>query len=652
MATKAASPAAACYRQRRVARRAPFLIAAWGLLLFAFAAGVRREAPLLLNLGAGDEPFARGFRGGWERDGLQGSGETQFRWTLDGARLEPPFTVTADAAAARLRVARFTGTPADVTVLAGERVVAQWKQPPRGWRVDTLPLGAVRGPLVLRFRSSTAPGTPDGDLGVALDWIELRGIKGLWPGRSLLAGLMALLLGVPALAALALRRAEAALWSGVFVAAVAGAAVWLDRFGGLVALGVAGPMALLVLSLLALAAYGLARVWGEHLQPWAAALAPAAALALVALVALDHPFFHYPDVDTHARFVRAIRQDGMLLLDPTPYQLRSGAWTREVAGRRIAFPYSPVFHVLASPLAVLWDEVRAVKALAALAIGLSVLLAHVLARALGLSPAAARVAQVILALLPVTWSRLTLALYPALLGQALEALLIAHLMRRLDHLEGARDSAAAFGFLLLAQIAYTGSIINVSALVLVLALVEGVRAEWQRAARLLGAWSLALGLVGAVLYARFLPVLWSQVLPYARAVPAEAAVAATAGSLALRVATRAGVFFGVLPLLVVMGLLSLRGAPVRPRRVILCALGAGLALLVLRFLLPAVFRDAKEVELLALPGCVLAALGTGALCARGRGGRVTALALLVAVLAWSLATDVSHYAARFLAAGR
>jgi len=105
-------------------------------------------------------------------------------------------------------------------------------------------------------------------------------------------------------------------------------------------LGVAGPMALLVLAALALAASGLARVWGEHLQPWAAAVAPAAALAVMALVALDHPFFHYPDVDTHARFVRAIRQDGMLLLDPAPYQLRSGAWTREVAGRLAASPPS------------------------------------------------------------------------------------------------------------------------------------------------------------------------------------------------------------------------------------------------------------------------------------------------------------------------
>jgi hypothetical protein len=323
-----------------------------------------------------------------------------------------------------------------------------------------------------------------------------------------------------------------------------------------------------------------------------------------------------------------------------------------VAGRRIAFPYSPVFHLLAVPLAVAWDEVRAVKALAVLAVGFTMLLVHVLARALGVSPPLARVAQLLLAVLPVTWSRLTLALYPALLGQALEALLIAHLMRRLDHLEGARDSAAAFAFLLLAQLAYTGSVINVAALMLTLAAVEAAHAEWPRVGRLLGTWSLSLGLVAALLYARFLPVLWSQVLPYAQAVPGEAAVAGTPTGLVALVATRAGVFFGVLPLLVVVGLLSLGGAPVRPRRVILCALSAGLALLVLRFLLPAVFRDAKEVELLALPASVLAAQGVGALAARGGAGRWSAAALLIASVAWSLAGDVSHYAARFLAVGR
>jgi hypothetical protein len=511
-------------------------------------------------------------------------------------------------------------------------------------------MGPWQGPLTLRFRSRAEDGD---EMGVAVDWIEIRGAARVWPRGRLLAGVLALLLGVPLLAAVVYRRLVPALWCGVFVAAVAAAAAGGDRFGGLIALGQAGPVLLALLGVLAALAAGLGRVWRDHLQRWRAALAPAAALAVVALVALSHPFYYYPDVDTHGRFVRALSRDGALLLDPTDYQLRTGAWTREVAGQRIAFPYSTAFHALATPLAALWDETRAVKALGVLAAAVTVLLVHVLARALGLGLRPALLAQAVMALLPVTASRLTLALHPALLGQALEALLVAHLMRRLDHLEGARDSAAAFAFLLLAQLAYTGSVINVGALVIVLAAIEGLRAEWQRAARLLGAWALALGLAGALLYARFLPVLWQQVLPHVHEVPAEAAAAGGVVSLARLVAARVAVFYdAVFPLLLALGLFALRRAPLRPRRVLLSALAAGSSLLTLRFTAPALFRDAKEVELLALPVAVCTAAALARLWARGRRGRVAAVLLGAGAVGWCITRAWGLYAERFVAVGR
>lgn len=631
-------------------RRSVVALAVWLLLLAAFAAALARPAPLLVNLGAGDEPFARGFRGGWERDGLQGSGETQFRWTLDGARLELPLRARAARAHARLRVARFTSTPADITLLLGERVVAQWRQPPRGWRVDDVELGEVHGPLVLRFRSRSTGGD---EMGVALDWVELGGIDAIRPGAGVISGLLAFLLGVPVLAGLAARRVLASLCAGVLVAGLAAVAVTLDRFGGLLALARAGPPLLVVLTLLATLAWALGRAWPEQLRDWRQAALVPSALVLIALAALSHPFFHYPDVDTHARFVEAIRQDATLALDPSEYQQRTGAWTREVGGRRIAFPYSSVFHLLAWPLAVVWDEVTALKALAALAAGLTVLLAHVLARAVGLGAPAARLAQALVALLPVVASRLTLALYPALLGQCLEALLIAHLMRRLGHLEGARDSAVAFAFLLLAQLSYTGSLLNAAALVAALAIAEVLRAEWRRAARLLGAWALSLGLVVAVLYARFLPVLWQQVLPHVHQVPSEAPVARGPLQLAGLALSRLGVFYDVvLPVLTGIGLVALRAAERRARRVLACALVAGAALLALRFTAPALFRDAKEVELLAAPVAVCAAAALDALWRRRRAFAALAVGLGAAAMLWSAARSVGLYAARFLAVGR
>ena len=111
-----------------------------GLLVLAGLA-FERPAPLFLNLGAGDAPFARGFRGGWERDGLTHSGDTQFRWTLDGARLEFPVSVLSGRLGARLRLARFAPPEASLTLLVQKREIDRFVQPPRGWSVRAVDLG-------------------------------------------------------------------------------------------------------------------------------------------------------------------------------------------------------------------------------------------------------------------------------------------------------------------------------------------------------------------------------------------------------------------------------------------------------------------------------------------------------------------------------
>ena len=95
-------------------RLALLLAAAWVAAVAFFVAGLERPAPLFVNVGAGDAPFARGFRERWERDGLTGSGETMFRWAADGSRLEVPVSVTSGRLRARVRLARFAGTPAEV----------------------------------------------------------------------------------------------------------------------------------------------------------------------------------------------------------------------------------------------------------------------------------------------------------------------------------------------------------------------------------------------------------------------------------------------------------------------------------------------------------------------------------------------------------
>jgi hypothetical protein len=624
---------------------------AWLGGLLATTAALERQAPLFVNLGAGDAAFARGFRGGWERDGLRGSGETMFRWTLDGSRLELPVSVATGRLAARVRAARFAPGTADVSVLAGGVERGRWTQASQGWRVRDVDLGDLRGPLGLTFRSESTD--PDG-LGVALDWVEFTGAGWIVPRASIVPGLLCFLIGVPLLGGLFFRSVETGLVAGVTVLAVSTGMVLMDRLGGLVGIARAGLPAMIGLATTGVAARALGRAWPELLDKDNARAAGIAAgiPVLLATVTLAHPFYYYPDVDTHARYLAAVRADPGLLLDPSDYQARTGAWTREVGGRRIAFPYSPAFHVLAWPAALLLGEERAVKCVAAAALGITALLVHALARSLGFGARAALLAQALFVVLPVTASRLVLALYPTLLAQALELLLIVFLARAAAG-EGRARSAWALGLLLLlCQAAYTGSLLNVGLLLPVLAVLEAAAGERGRALRLLGPYVAATLVVVALQYARFLPVLWGDVLPHI-APTTPAGGAAGGPGVAVQALRRLGLFYDVVyPLLLVPGLLAVRAAAPAARRVVAAALLAGGALLVLRYALPVAFRDAKEVELLAGPVAALAAGGAAWLWRRGPLPRASAVVALLAAAAWGTGRAVLAYADRFVAVGR
>src|SRR5262245_18440972 len=99
----------------------------WGLGLVAFVFALERDAPLSLNLGAGDGPYARGFRGGWERGGTTQAGATMFHWTEDGSRLEFPVVVERVRQRARMLLARFAAGEAEITLLAGADAVERWR---------------------------------------------------------------------------------------------------------------------------------------------------------------------------------------------------------------------------------------------------------------------------------------------------------------------------------------------------------------------------------------------------------------------------------------------------------------------------------------------------------------------------------------------
>jgi len=617
------------------------LVALWCLGLVVLALALERPAPLFLNLGPGDEPFARGFRAGWERDGLAQSGDTTFRWTEDGARLEFPVEVRSGRLTARFRLARFADTEADITLLVNGSIVERWTQPARGWAVRRFDLGEVRGPLMLRFRSETSGGDA---LGVALDWVEIEGAATVIPRRERLLGLAAGLFACPLVVAI-FTSAGVGLAIGTLGAWAAAAAIAVDRLGGLEAASAGGVPAALVLLALGLVHQTLARCWPDALGDRSALIVPSSAAWLLALL-FFHPFFYYPDVDTHARFVAAIRADPRTAVDAREFQTRTGAWTRTIADKKVAFPYAPFFHLVAWPAAAVLGEVAAIKVVALVSIGTTLLLGFGLARALGIEPAWALLGQGLLAILPVTISRFSLALYPTLFGQAFEALLLLHLVRRFGHLDGARAAAVAAAFLLAAQAAYTGSLFSVAALVVAIVAIETLGGERARAIRLAAACAGAAALVFLLLYARFLPTLLRDVLPFAGASASETVEGFSTSGRLLQ-------FYGpLLPLLALGGLAAATGAPSHARRILGAALLAGALLLVLRSALPTLFRDAKDVELLAMPVAVLAAAALRRLWQAGEAGRIAAVGALAVVLVFVIPRDAALYAARFLAIGR
>ena len=98
--------------------------------------------------------------------------------------------------------------------------------------------------------------------------------------------------------------------------------------------------------------------------------------AVAACVAFFHPFCYYPDVDTHGRFLQALRDNPSLLVDPTQPWQRRGDVTREIGGQKVPIPYAMVFHASAWPLSPLLGDTGALKTVAVISAAAVVLLVH------------------------------------------------------------------------------------------------------------------------------------------------------------------------------------------------------------------------------------------------------------------------------------
>jgi hypothetical protein len=154
-----------------------------------------------------------------------------------------------------------------------------------------------------------------------------------------------------------------------------------------------------------------------------------------------------------------------------------------------------------------------------------------------------------------------------------------------------------------------------------------------------------------VLYSRFLPVLLADVLP--QALTTHAVAPRSPASALWLAASRVSRFYGVvIPALAALGLWRLHTAPRAARRVLVAILVSGAGLLLLRYALPALFRDAKEIELLAAPLAVLSSAGLLWLAEHGLPGRVAASGVATGVFFWGAWRAIAAYLERFVAVGR
>jgi hypothetical protein len=490
------------------------LLAAAALLLPPVAAHHAR--PAVLNLGPNDFDYVTGFREDWERDRL-----TRFHWTTPHATVRLPILAPGEGHRLTMRVRRHLLEPATVTVRAEDRIVSVFDiqaDPRVAYRTIAVDLPSLegRGPFRVTIDSTSADPRP---LGLAIDWLQLERV-GTAARFDLLRGtrLAILLLVVVAFVAPRVAGATtraAALHGFALTSLLAAGCAWdilaaerIAREGCAVYLAVAVVAALVARWRLSRSALEIAdsRIAG------ALTIIVLAALAL-RLAILLHPQFYYPDVRVHALFAWQLARRGLIgfLRTFTENQYRYSLGLQMENGHWYAFPYPPAFYLLCWPLVALArmrPEV-AVSVLAAAVNSLEAFLVFGIARRLRAPAWTAVAAAGAAALLPLFLARLSLAYFPALVGHAVDAVVILYLIARLRELDRPRVVLTLGALIALALLTYTQSLLNFAVLMplfLVVLLARDHAAETRRrAAGLVVAGALGAVLSLVVFYGRYVP---------------------------------------------------------------------------------------------------------------------------------------------------
>jgi hypothetical protein len=480
------------------------------------AAAARHARPAVLNLGPNDFDYVTGFREDWERDRL-----TRFHWTTPHATVRLPILASGEGHRLTMRVRRHLIESARVTIRAEDRIVSTFDiqaDPRVAYRTIAVDLPSLDGRAPFRVTIDSASADPR-PLGLAIDWMQLERV-GTAARFDLLrgTGLALLLLVVVAFVAprLAGAPARAAAAHGFALLALAVAGCWWDilaaervaREGWAVYAGVAVVAVLIARGRRTRAALDMA----DSTIAGVLVILVLAALAF-RLVILLHPQFYYPDVRVHALFAWQLARRGIVgfLRSFTENQYRYSLGLQMENGHWYAFPYPPAFYMLCWPLVTLArmrPEV-AVSVLAAAVNSLEAFLVFGIARRLRARAWTGAGAAAALALLPLFLARLSLAYFPAMVGHAVDAVVILYLLARLRELDRPRIVLTLGALIALALLTYTQSLLNFAVLMplfLAVLLARDRSPEtMRRAAGLVAAGALGAVLSLVVFYGRYVP---------------------------------------------------------------------------------------------------------------------------------------------------
>ena len=548
----------------------------------------RLRAPILVDIGPSTGRYGSGFEDSEETP------PTTSRWTRANAAFDVPLNLIASPARISVRAARYLDDPTTITVAVDGRPVASFEQARGRQRVQSFDAPVPDGPLNISFESA------DPKLGMALDWFEIEGARWRIPWREwtvwiVPAGILLSLL----IAGLSLARAVAA--TGVFQLLLAGFAA-VDPFGFVHVLrDVAVPL-ITSASLTAVAFRG----------------RPDLVLAVIATLALKggflfHPNYFYNDVRQNDRYVGALKSyEGSLMERSRRAQVDLGVgYPRIVAGKKYAFPYSPIFYVPFTSVPSDRDlVVRAIKQVALFTTAVEVVIAFVLARAL--LPAAAGSAAWLTFAFPILTSRMLYAMWSTLAGHALDLVVVLAAVSVLREPKDPRRMAGLFAATLGTFLIYVSSLFNTSAFLVALA---AISAPVRR--RVIAAWVVAAGLVVFGLYGDFTIAFVREIIPAIASGPGgtpaplapdqPSTEPAPAGLLAAfsRIPLFAGYGF---PLLALAGLAVISRREDPPAVAMKAYATAFFGLVLLRGLSFGLFKDLKEIEFAGPAFAILAAV--------------------------------------------